>query len=187
MSTAGARLPEPDRAQPLSRDVGCELEAVDCLLCGSSESETVVIAPDPVTGRGGNFRVVRCRDCGLTYTNPRPTLASIGQFYPQDYAPHVVAPRRKGWLVRRRNAAIGAWLRTRFGFPPQPTGVWTRLHGMLSGLLSNRRHRRLLSIPSEKAADCWTLGAEPDTSWNRCGISAGKWKAWTSRNPVLRT
>ena len=147
MSTAKAQVFEPDPVDSNAADAGCELETVDCLSCGASDSDTVVIAPDPVTGLGGNFRVVRCRDCGLTYTNPRPTLASIGQFYPHDYAPHIAAEQHDGWLVRRRNAVIAAWLRCRFGFPPQPTSLLTRLSGSLAGLLSNRRKRRLLSLP----------------------------------------
>lgn len=148
MSTARAHLPDPE--SPPTRDTGCEMEAVDCLSCGSSESETVVIAPDPITGRGGNFRVVRCLDCGLTYTNPRPTLASIGQFYPQDYGPHLAGTQRSGWLMRRRKAAIRAWLRCRFSFPPQPSSLLTRLHGSLAGLLNNRRRIRLLRFPFRK-------------------------------------
>jgi SAM-dependent methyltransferase len=32
--------------------------------------------------------VVRCRDCGLTYTNPRPMPDTIGSFYPDDYTPY---------------------------------------------------------------------------------------------------
>jgi hypothetical protein len=145
MSTAKAQFPGPDPVDSNAPAAGCELETVDCLSCGAPDSDTVVIAPDPVTGLGGNFRVVRCRDCGLTYTNPRPTLASIGQFYPHDYAPHIAAVQHDGWLVRRRNAAIAAWLRCRFGFPPQPTSLLTRLSGSLAGLLSNRRKRRLVS------------------------------------------
>src|SRR5262249_36333153 len=29
-----------------------------------------------------------CPDCGLCFTNPRPTPASIGRFYPTAYRPH---------------------------------------------------------------------------------------------------
>ena len=147
MSAAESGLPRPSSWEPSQRETGCELEAVDCLSCGSSASTTVVIAPDPLTGLGGNFRVVRCLDCGLTFTNPRPTLSSIGQFYPQDYAPHFANPRRETWRVRRRHAATRDWLRCRFGFPPQPTGLMTRLHASLTRVFGNRRYRHLLSLP----------------------------------------
>ena len=35
-----------------------------------------------------SFTVVRCRECDLCYTNPRPAPAEIGRFYYDDYAPH---------------------------------------------------------------------------------------------------
>lgn len=36
----------------------------------------------------GEFAVVRCRGCGLVRTNPRPTLDSIGVYYPDTYGPY---------------------------------------------------------------------------------------------------
>jgi SAM-dependent methyltransferase len=57
-------------------------EETTCLMCGRDEHETVLAAPD------SPFRVVRCRRCGLHFTNPRPTLESIGEFYPPQYRPH---------------------------------------------------------------------------------------------------
>src|SRR5579862_1557511 len=66
--------------------VSVELEAVDCLLCGGQDHETVIVARDPFTRIGGSFRVVRCRSCQLSFTNPRPTERCIGLFYPESYS-----------------------------------------------------------------------------------------------------
>ena len=52
------------------------------------------------------FTVVRCRECDLRYTNPRPALADIGRFYYDDYAPHQ-APN-----IQPKN--------------PKPRGKWRR-------------------------------------------------------------
>ena len=64
-----------------------ELESVGCPLgCGTGD-EPVVQGFDRLTGGPGRYQVVRCQNCGLMRTNPRPTGASIGIFYPDDYAP----------------------------------------------------------------------------------------------------
>jgi len=61
-----------------------------CPLCGSESAALVLEAPDsaPPDGAGLWFAVVRCEQCGLTYTNPRPATNTIGKFYPVDYRPH---------------------------------------------------------------------------------------------------
>lgn len=42
-------------------------------------------ARDRLFGRPGNYRIVRCAACNLRYLSPRPTLASLGIHYPDDY------------------------------------------------------------------------------------------------------
>src|SRR5262245_323363 len=75
--------------------------ATACLLCAGRASELLIEGQDPLAGAAPNlgFRVVRCRDCGLCYTNPRPTPVSIGRFYPDDYSPYQV---REPAFARRR-------------------------------------------------------------------------------------
>ena len=57
-----------------SRDTGeaIKRETVCCDLCGSARSETVMVGWDMLYGAPGQWPVVRCLDCGLVYTNPRP-------------------------------------------------------------------------------------------------------------------
>lgn len=85
-----------------------EWEEVDCLLCGGGRWSPLVEAPDPGAAPGRWFMVVQCLDCGLCFTNPRPSAATIGRFYPRDYPPHqfrghIKAPRwwQRLPLVRR--------------------------------------------------------------------------------------
>lgn len=54
----------------------------------------------------GEFSVVKCRSCGLTRTNPRPTSDSIGLYYPDDYGPYV------GTQVRPANPAHNSDIKT---------------------------------------------------------------------------
>jgi SAM-dependent methyltransferase len=66
-----------------------EWEEVPCLLCGSQRWVPLIEAADNLAeGAGLWFAVVRCQDCGLCFTNPRPSLESISQFYPALYWPY---------------------------------------------------------------------------------------------------
>lgn len=87
-----------------------EWEEANCLLCGGRHWSPLIEAPDVTGGTCGLwFAVVQCQDCGLCFTNPRPSPRCIGQFYPPVYRPHrscakrrPVAPRAGITLVRRR-------------------------------------------------------------------------------------
>src|SRR5947209_18439294 len=71
-------------------------EECTCLLCDGRRWSIVVEAPDPTPGSAGLwFAVVQCQDCGLCFTNPRPDLRSIGQFYSGQYTPHRTRARKR--------------------------------------------------------------------------------------------
>jgi SAM-dependent methyltransferase len=76
-------------------------EESPCPLCGREGAQPILEAADPDPTLGGlRFAVVRCGDCGLHYTNPRPDAASIERFYTPDYRPHR-SPRLLRSLHRR--------------------------------------------------------------------------------------
>jgi SAM-dependent methyltransferase len=84
-----------------------EWEDTACLLCGGRDSPPLLEARDHGSlGRGLWFAVVQCQDCGLCYTNPRPTASTISQFSPVDDQP----PRRSG--PRRLSSRLARWRRT---------------------------------------------------------------------------
>jgi SAM-dependent methyltransferase len=64
---------------------GEALEEVACPLCGSERSTLAFEARDLLFGKPGTYRLVRCDDCTLSYVNPRPTFASLGAHYPDNY------------------------------------------------------------------------------------------------------
>jgi SAM-dependent methyltransferase len=57
-------------------------ETVSCPLCGANRERELLVVP---AAEGRPFRLVGCGACGLAYLNPRPDVASIGHFYPDDY------------------------------------------------------------------------------------------------------
>src|SRR5438046_2897226 len=65
------------------------LEDLGCPLGCARDDEPILIGRDLINGLPGTFTIVRCRGCGLMRTNPRPTPASMGFFYPDDYGPYV--------------------------------------------------------------------------------------------------
>ncbi len=66
-----------------------EWEECACLLCGGAHWEPLVEAPDRAAQIAGKwFLVVQCQDCGLCFTNPRPTQRSIAHFQGQEDVPH---------------------------------------------------------------------------------------------------
>lgn len=60
-----------------------------CELCGGrvftpvvSQRDLLLDRPDPV------FRIVRCTECDLLFTNPRPSREELSAYYPEDYYSH---------------------------------------------------------------------------------------------------
>lgn len=95
------------------------LEEAACAICGSNERTVEYTVEDWRYGLPGEFGVVRCRRCGLVYTNPRPTPAVIGQFYPSTYLPHSILPANstrpllhalRQLVFRRRKSVVTALL-----------------------------------------------------------------------------
>lgn len=82
-------LPHDSAGTATANGPAIEWEEVACPLCGGRNGSLLVEAPDTAPGSSGRwFAVEQCQDCGLCYTNPRPSAASIGPFYPPQYAPH---------------------------------------------------------------------------------------------------
>lgn len=76
-----------------------QLEHVACPLGCAPQDEFVVRGRDLLHGLPGEFTVVRCAECGLKRTSPRPTPRTIGLYYPDEYGPYLatrVAQSDKG-------------------------------------------------------------------------------------------
>lgn len=62
-----------------------ELEKVKCNLCSSDSYILLFEARDYRFGIEGEYRIVKCNNCGLVYINPRPTSKSILKLYEEYY------------------------------------------------------------------------------------------------------
>jgi SAM-dependent methyltransferase len=155
------QLPQASRSagQPL---VPVEMESVDCLLCGSGDHETIVITHDHLTRIGGNFRIVRCRNCQLAFTNPRPTDRARGLFYPADYAPHLEPESNRAHLANWRRTLEFAALRHRLGYPSRSPDRWTALKSVAARAVFRRRRDRQHWIPFRSPGRLLDFGCGAD-------------------------
>lgn len=93
-----------------------------CPLCSGERRTPVVEAPDRMPGGSGlRFAVVRCGECGLHFTSPRPNRATIGQFYGHDNGPGRAPPVQNG------SATLADFLE----HSHDPLAVLTELRGRL--------------------------------------------------------
>jgi SAM-dependent methyltransferase len=93
-----------------------ELERVPCILCGNAQNKIVLATQDYALRTPGEFCLVGCTQCGLIYTNPRPTAESIALCYPENYEPylHDTATNQKyggKWRLWLENTAEKAYLK----------------------------------------------------------------------------
>jgi 2-polyprenyl-3-methyl-5-hydroxy-6-metoxy-1,4-benzoquinol methylase len=107
-----------------------EWENVACSLCGSHDYAPLLEWHDAEAG--AHLTVVRCRNCDLTFTNPRPTPDTIGHFYPNDYSCYELRSAvSQHWKARLRARVQRTILRADFAYPPQPI---TRIEWLFSRL-----------------------------------------------------
>jgi len=58
----------------------------NCCFCGSNHSKKIIDAQDYEVDCETNFSIVKCSECGLCYTNPRPSMNQLlKDFYPDNY------------------------------------------------------------------------------------------------------
>jgi len=81
------------------------MEKINCDLCGSSSSAIIAKQTDLIHKSTTElFNVVKCHDCGLNYTNPRPDTDQIGSYYSDSYTFH----HNKGIKAFVKNSILGS-------------------------------------------------------------------------------
>ncbi|MCF8056358.1 MAG: class I SAM-dependent methyltransferase [Desulfocapsa sp.] len=61
------------------------MQKVHCNLCGADNTNLLFVGHDRLHKLPGEFRMVKCRECGLIYQNPQLDPREILTFYPEDY------------------------------------------------------------------------------------------------------
>ena len=94
--------------------IGAQMESTSCPLCGGERRHVVLAAGDRLDQSARmEYTVVRCDECGLAFTDPRPTPEAIVAFYPESYG----GMDHDGWQARleqayrdRQQHEVLAWL-----------------------------------------------------------------------------
>lgn len=60
-------------------------EHANCVSCGLDNAEFLFTKKESLGLSEGKFTVVRCKNCGLIYVDPRPTREETEKFYPDFY------------------------------------------------------------------------------------------------------
>ena len=101
-----------------------EREWIDCPGCGEAlpRGDRYVVA---FTGRENEgeagFQIVRCEECGLHFTNPRPRVKDLGHYYGDDYSPYQSFSSNPAGREKSIRSLV---LREAFGSPQlKPSGV----------------------------------------------------------------
>lgn len=87
-------------------------ETTPCPMCGADEGELLVQSGDLLFPGAERFQLLSCGHCGHIYQSPRPTPASIGAHYPEQYHPYLIAVEDEPSPLRRLDRAFGLRMRT---------------------------------------------------------------------------
>jgi SAM-dependent methyltransferase len=88
------------------------METVACPMCDADASELLFMGSDLLHPGAEQFRLVTCTRCGHIYQNPRPTVAAIGRYYPDDYIPFQRAIDDEPHWLRRLERRYGQHMRS---------------------------------------------------------------------------
>jgi SAM-dependent methyltransferase len=87
----------------LGGDRSLSLVPVHCCLCEEDDAEPLAVGEDfEYRTSPDTFLTVRCRQCGLVYLNPRPTLQELSRIYPSDYYAYDFSAEQFGFVYKVR-------------------------------------------------------------------------------------
>lgn len=95
-----------------------------CPLCGAARRRPVGAVKERILGTGETFTVVRCEGCGLFRTDPRPTRAERGRYYPEHYTAYQATDGDgEPWLGAGVKGIVRRWtLTAQYGYPLDDLG-----------------------------------------------------------------
>jgi len=77
-------------------------EYTNCNLCGKDDNTLCFEVEEKISGAREKFRVVKCRNCGSVYVNPRPSKTIMSRYYPKEdyYAYQPYETKQKSFKQR---------------------------------------------------------------------------------------
>lgn len=174
------------------------METVPCDLCRSDQSDPFIRQRDLLLAvTDEEFTIVRCRQCGLVYLNPRPSRDLIGTYYPSVYYPPIPQKRQPQFQqeTKRVPRGIKRWvMEDYYGYPStSPPGFGRSIRKLMlwpDKFLREFRGRHILPWRGEgKVLDVGcgaggNLKTLRDQGWDVSGIEISELAAAHARNLV---
>jgi len=85
-----------------------DIEYINCIFCNSNDTDSLFEVKERLFGKE-RFTIVRCKNCRLIYTNPRPITKQMNKYYPERYFafqfsyPNPLFSLEDKWLRRVKN------------------------------------------------------------------------------------
>lgn len=76
------------------------MEKIKCPICNKNKFEPVLTGQDNLYHIKGSFNLVKCSQCSLLLTNPRPNQQEIKKFYPPNYAPYQLDIKKTNLITK---------------------------------------------------------------------------------------
>jgi len=98
-----------------------DIEYINCIFCNLNDTDSLFEIKERLFGRK-KFAIVRCKSCGLIYTNPRPVAKQMNKYYPEHYPPfqfsypHPLFPPENSGLRRVKNNLKKRIFRIHYGY-----------------------------------------------------------------------
>ncbi len=74
-----------------------------CLICGHSFFDYLLTGTDKSTFEPGEFKLYKCKQCGLIQQNPIPTYDELARFYPSTYQGNLT---KNIYQIKNKNKSI---------------------------------------------------------------------------------
>lgn len=142
------------------------MEKTVCNLCRSDQSEMVYELSDWLLERvGSQFTLVRCKQCGLVYQNPRPLIDEMEEHYPPEYESYQAMPGggKTSWIAR---------LAVNYG-----------LNKRIRAITRYKRQGSLLDVGCASGRFIGSLNGKPD--WNVAGVEISPYASQLARDQGL--
>lgn len=160
-------FPEPAAVSGVEPDAG---GAVACAACGSSRISIIFADLGHDYSEAGEirrwpYRLLRCRDCGLGFVDPSPTMAMANSFYTSAYGNYQAPPDEGDGPIPPLKRKVALW-RMRTVRRKDPAALAETALGVLAETVTGKTVPAALGVP---------LQFPPDAALFDLGYGSGSW------------
>ncbi len=131
------------------------METVSCIVCNSDSYKKLFRSKDRLLRVDDTeYQIVKCKQCGMVYVNPQPTLGEIARYYPSNYSPYLAPQVFKDSRLLR---TLDHWKQYLFENHPRVANQLKTVRQKLTTLQS-KQEGDLASPTDSEAVSCLDFG-----------------------------